>query len=139
MGKIIAIDFGLKRTGLAITDENKIIASGLKTVDSKDLMSFLIDLFKKDKVETIVLGLPKRLNNEPTHITENVILLKEALVKQFPTVNVSLLDERFTSKMAFQTMIDSGLSKKQRQNKGLIDEISATILLQSYMDSNKKF
>lgn len=139
MGKIIAIDFGLKRTGLAITDENKIIASGLKTVDSKDLMSFLIDLFKKDKVETIVLGLPKRLNNEPTHITENVILLKEALVKQFPTVNVCLLDERFTSKMAFQTMIDSGLSKKQRQNKGLIDEISATILLQSYMDSNKKF
>jgi putative Holliday junction resolvase len=83
--------------------------------------------------------LPKRLNNEPTHITENVILLKEALVKQFPTVNVSLLDERFTSKMAFQTMIDSGLSKKQRQNKGLIDEISATILLQSYMDSIKKF
>ena len=137
MGKIIAIDFGLKRTGLAITDENKIIASGLKTVDSKDLMSFLIDLFKKDKVETIVLGLPKRLNNEPTHITENVILLKEALVKQFPTVNVSLLDERFTSKMAFQTMIDSGLNKKQRKNKALVDEIAATIILQDYLRYKK--
>ena len=139
MGKLVAIDFGLKRTGIAITDENQIIASGLKTVDSKDLMVFLIDLVKKDKIETIVLGLPKRLNNEPTHITENVLMLKAALEKQFPQLKICLLDERFTSKMAFQTMIDSGLSKKQRQNKGLIDEISATILLQSYMDSIKKF
>lgn len=139
MGKIIAIDFGLKRTGLAITDENQIIASGLTTVDSKVLMDYLVKLISKDKIETIVLGLPKRLNNEPTHITENVLLLKEALQKQFTSIKIELLDERFTSKMAFQTMIDSGLSKKQRQNKGLIDEISATILLQSYMDSNKKF
>lgn len=139
MGKIIAIDFGLKRTGLAITDENQIIASGLTTVDSKELMNYLIKIVEKEKIETIVLGLPKRLNNEPTHITDNVLLLKEALQKQFSTIKIDLLDERFTSKMAFQTMIDSGLSKKQRQNKGLIDEISATILLQSYMDSIKKF
>ena len=139
MGKIVAIDFGLKRTGIAITDENQIIASGLKTVDSKDLMTFLKELVVKDKIEAIVVGLPKRLNNEPTHITENVLLLKEALEKQFTTIRIHLLDERFTSKMAFQTMIDSGLSKKQRQNKGLIDEISATIILQSFMESNKKY
>jgi putative Holliday junction resolvase len=139
MGKLVAIDFGLKRTGIAITDENQIIASGLKTVDSKDLMTFLKELISKDKIEAIVVGLPKRLNNEPTHITENVLLLKEALEKQFSTIQIHLLDERFTSKMAFQTMIDSGLSKKQRQNKGLIDEISATIILQSFMESNKKY
>ena len=139
MGKLVAIDFGLKRTGVAITDENQIIASGLKTVDSKDLMTFLKELISKDKIEAIVVGLPKRLNNEPTHITENVLLLKEALEKQFSTIQIHLLDERFTSKMAFQTMIDSGLSKKQRQNKGLIDEISATIILQSFMESNKKY
>ncbi len=135
MGKIIAIDFGLKRTGLAITDENKIIASGLTTVDSRELMNYLIQLINKEAIETIVLGEPKRLNNEPSHITANVHLLKEALEKQFPAIPVMLIDERFTSKMAFQTMIDGGLSKKQRQNKALIDEISATIILQSYMNS----
>ena len=135
MGKILAIDFGLKRTGLAITDVSKIIASGLTTVDSKELMSFLVQLTKKEDIETIVLGEPKRLNNEASHITANVHLLKEALEKQFPTIPVKLFDERFTSKMAFQTMIDGGLSKKQRQNKALIDEISATIILQSYLSS----
>jgi putative Holliday junction resolvase len=135
MGKLLAIDFGLKRTGLAITDENKIIASGLTTVDSRDLMTFLVNLNQKEKLETIVLGEPKRLNNEPSHITANVHLLKEALEKQFPLIPIVLIDERFTSKMAFQSMIDNGMSKKQRQNKGLIDEISATIILQSYMQT----
>ncbi len=135
MGKILAIDFGLKRTGIAITDENKIIASGLTTVDSRDLMTFLVNLNQKEKLETIVLGEPKRLNNEPSHITANVHLLKEALEKQFPLIPVVLIDERFTSKMAFQSMIDNGMSKKQRSNKGLIDEISATIILQSYMQT----
>ncbi len=134
-GKIIAIDFGLKRTGIAITDENQIIASGLTTVDSRELMSFLVNLVKKETIERIILGLPKRLNNEDSHITSNVHLLKEALEKQFPIIPIFLYDERFTSKMAFQTMIDSGLNKKQRQQKGLIDEISATILLQSYLQS----
>lgn len=135
MGKLLAIDFGLKRTGLAITDENKIIASGLTTVDSRDLMTFLVSLNQKEKLETIILGEPKRLNNEPSHITANVHLLKEALEKQFPLIPVVLIDERFTSKMAFQSMIDNGMSKKQRSNKGLIDEISATIILQSYMQT----
>ena len=133
MGKILAIDFGLKRTGIAITDENKIIASGLTTVDSKEMMNFLIKLTKKEAIETIVLGEPKRLNNEDSHITANVRLLKEALEKQFPKITIQLIDERFTSKMAFQTMIDGGLSKKKRKNKELIDEISATIILQSYL------
>lgn len=137
MGKILAIDFGLKRTGIAITDENKIIASGLTTVDSRELMKFLIQLSTKEQIETIVVGEPKRLNNEPSHITANVHLLKEALEKQFPLIPIVLIDERFTSKMAFQSMIDNGMTKKQRQNKGLIDEISATIILQSFMESTR--
>ena len=135
MGKILAIDFGLKRTGLAITDENKVIASGLTTVDSREMMNFIVQLTKKETIDTIVLGEPKRLNNEDSHITANVRLLKEALEKQFPQIPVKLIDERFTSKMAFQTMIDGGLSKKKRRNKELIDEISATIILQSYLSS----
>lgn len=136
MGRKIALDFGLKRTGIAISDEANIIASGLTTVDSKELMSFLEKLIPEKKIDAIVLGLPKKLNNEDGHITENVRLLKTALEKKFPLCQVVLLDERFTSKMAFQTMIDSGLKKKDRQNKGLVDEISATILLQDYMNYN---
>lgn len=136
MGRKIALDFGLKRTGIAISDEANIIASGLTTVDSKELMSFLEKLIPEKKIDTIVLGLPKKLNNEDGHITENVRLLKTALEKKFPLCQIVLLDERFTSKMAFQTMIDSGLKKKDRQNKGLVDEISATILLQDYMNYN---
>ncbi len=135
MGRKIAIDFGLKRTGIAITDESNIIASGLTTIDSRELMPFLEKLIPEKKVDTIVLGFPKKLNNEDGHITQNVRLLKEALDKKFPLCETVLLDERFTSKMAFQTMIDSGLKKKDRQNKSLIDEISATILLQDYMNS----
>lgn len=134
MGKYLAIDFGLKRTGLAITDEMNIIASGLDTVDSVKLMDYLIALVPKEKVSRMVLGEPKRLNGEDAHITQNVYLLKEALEKQFPNIEVILIDERFTSKMAFQAMIDGGLKKKQRQQKGLIDKISATIILQSYLE-----
>ena len=133
MGKIVAIDFGLKRTGIAITDASNIIASPLTTVDSIHLMTFLIDLVKKENVTTIVMGDPKRLNNEATHITENVYLLKEALQQQFPGLKIVMVDERFTSKMAFQSMIDNGMKKKQRQEKGLIDQISAAIILQSYL------
>ncbi len=133
MGKILAIDFGLKRTGLAITDERCIIASGLDTVDSTKLMEVLETIVRKEEVTTIVVGEPRRLNGEDTHITQNVYLLKEALQKKFPGVEVLLFDERFTSKMAFQTMVYGGLKKKQRQQKGLIDKVSATILLQSYL------
>lgn len=133
MGRIIALDFGLKRTGIAVTDESNIIASGLKTVESKNLMNELIILIPQLQISELVLGLPKRLNNSDSHITSNVLLLKEALEKQFPGLKIHLLDERFTSKMAFQSMIDGGLSKKKRQDKALVDEISATLILQSFM------
>ncbi|MEY3438594.1 MAG: hypothetical protein RL265_1179, partial [Bacteroidota bacterium] len=108
MGRIVALDFGLKRTGIAMTDELQIIASPLTTVDSAELMVFLKDLVLKNQVDTIVLGEPKRLNNEDTHITQNVYLLKEALEKEFPLQKIELVDERFTSKMAMQSMIDGG-------------------------------
>lgn len=133
MGKIIAIDFGLKRTGLAITDELNMFAFGLDTVDSKDLMSNLKNLIARESVDTIVLGLPKRLNNESSHVTENVFALQEALNKEFNSVKVELYDERFTSKMASQSMHMAGATKKQKKEKGLIDKVSATILLQSYL------
>ena len=133
MGRKLAIDFGLKRTGIAITDEMNIIASGLATVDSRELMSFLEKTVKEKNVDTIVLGEPKRMDQSDSHISQNVRYLHEDLVKKFPLLQIVLIDERFTSKMAFQSMIDNGMSKKQRQNKGLIDEISATIILQSYM------
>jgi putative Holliday junction resolvase len=133
MGRKLAIDFGLKRTGIAITDEMNIIASGLATVDSRELMSFLEKTVKEKNVDTIVLGEPKRMDQRDSHISQNVRYLHEDLLKKFPLLQVVLIDERFTSKMAFQSMIDNGMSKKQRQNKGLIDEISATIILQSYM------
>lgn len=133
MGKIIAIDFGLKRTGLAITDELNMFAFGLDTVESKDLMSRLKELVAIEKVSTIVLGLPKRLNNQDAHITQNVHLLKEALKKEFILLKIILVDERFTSKMASQSMHTAGATKKQKKEKGLVDKVSATIILQSYL------
>ena len=137
--RILALDFGLKRTGLAITDENNIIASGLKTVGSKDLIKEIHSLVGLKKIGTLVLGEPKRLNNEPTHITENVHILFEVLKKEFPLLHVTMYDERFTSKMASQAISMSGMSKNKKQVKGLIDEVSATILLQSYMSSLQNF
>ena len=137
--RILALDFGLKRTGLAITDENNIIASGLKTVDSKVLLSELHRIVEEKKIGVLVLGEPKRLNNAETHITENVHILFEVLKKEFPSLLVTLYDERFTSKMASQAISLSGLSKSKKQNKELIDEVSATILLQSYMSSIEKW
>lgn len=133
MGKIIAIDFGLKRTGLSITDNLNIFAFGLDSVNSEHLMTYLKDLISKENIDRIVIGLPKRLNNEETHITQNVYLLKEALEKQFISVKVVLFDERFTSKMASQSMHNAGATKKQKKQKGLVDKVSATIILQSYL------
>lgn len=133
MGKYLAIDFGLKRTGLAITDELKIIASPLETIDSSKLMDRLTDLVRSEKVELIVLGDPKRLDGSPTHITQNVHLLREALSKTFPAVQIVLMDERFTSVMAKQVVVSSGKSKQNRADKGLIDQVSAALILQSYL------
>jgi putative Holliday junction resolvase len=135
MGRIIALDFGLKRTGIAITDEMNIIASGLKTVDSKFLIEELKSLVLKNNISTIVLGEPKRLNGSDTHISENVRLLFEHLKKTFQLIDIIKYDERFTSKMASQSIAMMGISKSKKQDKSLIDEVSATILLQSYMQS----
>lgn len=134
MAKLLAIDFGEKRTGLAVTDDLQLIASGLRTVQTSDLQDFLDDFIRNNKVEAFVLGDPKRLDGSRTHSTEAVYHLKQVLEARY-SIPVHLVDERFTSKMAAQTMIDSGLKKKDRQNKGLIDEISATIILQSYLES----
>ena len=132
MPKLLALDYGSKRTGIAVTDDSKIIASGLTTVATNNLFSFLEKYFKDNDVTDIILGEPKRLDGSATHSTIPVEKLRVKLEKIFGKP-VHMVDERFTSKMAFQTMIDSGLKKKQRQNKALVDEISATIILQSFM------
>lgn len=136
MKRILGIDFGMKRTGIAITDENNIIASGLTTVPTKDVMEFLILTVREKNIGTIVLGEPKRLNMEDSHSSENVRLFKIALEEQFPALTIASMDERFTSKMAMQSLVQGGVSKKKRKQKELIDEVSATIILQSYMTSH---
>ncbi|AJA69810.1 Holliday junction resolvase RuvX [Myroides odoratimimus] len=133
MARLLSIDFGKKRTGIAVSDELQIIASGLTTVDTEQLLPFLKDYFSKEKVEKVIIGEPKRLNNEPSEVVPLLNSFIEKFKTSFPDMPVERIDERFTSKMAFQTMIDSGLKKKQRQNKALIDEIAATIILQDYM------
>jgi len=138
MSKILAIDFGLKRTGLALSDESLVFAFGLKTVDSRQLLEELRQLVKKESLIEIVIGEPKRLDNTDTHITENVRLLRQTLQREFPLLKVELADERFTSKMASQVIAQSGLKKKDRQQKGLIDEISAAIILQDYLQARVK-
>ena len=133
MAKILALDYGKVRTGVAVTDELQIIASGLKTVETKFLFDFLSDYLKIESVESIVLGEPKQMNFE---VSESEVLIQKFIQKFkniYPKIPIVRVDERFTSKMAFQTMIDSGLGKKKRQNKALVDEISATIILQSYL------
>lgn len=135
MKRILAFDFGTKRIGIAVTDPMQIIASGLATVEPKNIVVFLKDYLSTEQVETFVLGLPKSLQNTATDNSEAVANFKILLNKSFPEIPIVEVDERFTSKMAFQTMIDGGLSKKQRQNKALVDKISATIILQSFLSS----
>ena len=133
MAKIVAIDYGTKRVGLAATDDMQIIASGLTTVHSKDLVAYLKEFVSKNTVECFVLGEPKNLQNEDTDSSESINNFSVHLQRTFPDIPVNRIDDRFTSKLAFQSMIDSGLTKKQRANKALIDEVSATIILQDYM------
>ena len=133
MGRILAIDFGKKRTGIAITDELQIIASGLTTVHTEELIPFLKQYVSKEKVELFVVGKPKQMNNSDSESEVLILPFLKKLAKEIPHIPIKRIDERFTSKMAFQTMIDGGLKKKQRRDKGLIDEISATIILQSYL------
>ncbi|MDH3322236.1 MAG: Holliday junction resolvase RuvX [Flavobacteriaceae bacterium] len=133
MAQILALDFGKKRTGIAVTDDLQIIASGLTTVPTEEVISFLEKYLEKEKVELFLIGEPKQMNNEPSESEVLILPFIEKLKNRFKNIPIKRVDERFTSKMAFQTMIDGGLKKKQRQNKALIDEISATIILQSYL------
>ena len=133
MPRILAIDYGLKRTGLAVTDPLQIIATGLTTVESKQLILFLKNYFSKEEVELIIIGEPKNWDDTDTHATPLVEKCIKDLQKNFPAIPIKKVDERFTSKMASQAMIEMGLKKKQRQNKALVDEIAATIMLQEYL------
>lgn len=133
MPRIIAIDYGTKRTGIAVTDELQLIASGLTTVATKELMKFLKEYLSTENVEAMVIGEPKRMNNEASDVEEDILRFRESVEKKHPSLKIIRQDERFTSKMAFQTMIDSGIGKKKRQNKALVDQISATIILQDYL------
>ena len=133
MGRILAIDFGKKRTGIAVTDELQIIASGLTTVNTDDLIPFLKEYISKNQVELFLVGKPKQMNNTDSESEALILPFLKKLENQIPKIPLLRIDERFTSKIAFQTMIDGGLNKKQRINKALVDEISATIILQSYL------
>lgn len=133
MSRILAIDFGVKRTGIAVTDELQIIASGLTTVPTDELLSFLENYFNEENVELVIVGEPKRMNNENSAVESSILEFINKFETKFSDIPLQRVDERFTSKMAFQTMIDGGLKRKQRKDKGLIDKISATIILQSYL------
>ncbi|MEM5564250.1 Holliday junction resolvase RuvX [Psychroserpens sp. AS72] len=135
MARILALDYGTKRTGIAVTDELQIIASGLTTVATKELIVFLKQYVSEENVELFVVGEPKQMNYEASESEVSIAKFLVKLEKEIPQIPVKRVDERFTSKMAFQTMIDSGLKKKQRKDKALIDEISATIILQSYLQN----
>ncbi|WP_298121475.1 Holliday junction resolvase RuvX [Flavobacterium sp.] len=133
MPRILSIDYGIKRTGIAVTDEFQIIASGLTTIPSETTIAFLKEYFTNEKVEKVIIGEPKQMNGQPSESAEIIEKFVTKFKSEFPDMKLDRVDERFTSKMAFQTMIDSGLKKKQRQNKGLVDEIAATIMLQDYL------
>jgi putative Holliday junction resolvase len=133
MGRIIAIDFGTKRTGIAITDELQLIASGLTTVATTELIPFLKNYIASEKVELMLVGEPKQKDGTASDVEKDIQSFLKKFIKSEPDLEIKRVDERYTSKMAFQSMIDGGLKKKQRRNKALIDEISATIILQEYL------
>lgn len=135
MGRILAIDYGQKRVGLAVTDPLQIIANPLTTVHAKDVLSFLKEYVVKEKVACFVVGLPKRMNGEDTDATRFIEPFIKALKTAFPSIPVMRVDERFTSKMASQTIQLAGLKKKDRQDKSLVDKVSACIMLQTYLES----
>ena len=137
MSRIVAIDYGRKRTGIAVTDPMQIIANGLATVPTHQLESFLLNYMRQEKVERIVVGHPKQMNNEDSESMKYIVPFLNRLKKLLPDVPVELVDERFTSVLAHQAMLVGGLKKKDRQNKALVDEISATIILQSYLESKR--
>jgi putative Holliday junction resolvase len=134
LGRIIALDFGKKRTGIAVTDELQLIASGLTTVNTPELLKFLENYFLREKVEAIVVGEPKQMDNSPSESEQLIAPFIKQLQLKFPQIPIKRQDERFTSKMASQALVQSGVKKKKRQNKALLDEVSATLILQSYLE-----
>src|SRR5690554_7990371 len=137
MARLLSIDYGKKRTGIAVSDPLQIIANGLTTVETPRLFEFLEEYLKKEEVSCIVVGLPRQMNNEPSENMKRIEPFVNRLRKLYPHIPVEYFDERFSSKMAQQTMIDGGVKKKDRRNKALVDEISATIILQGYMESKR--
>jgi putative Holliday junction resolvase len=138
MSKILSIDFGTKRCGIAVTDESQIIASGLTTVETKNLMSFLSNYFRNNDVEKLIIGEPKTMNNEQSVIEPKIIEFIEKIKNRFLHLEIVRVDERFTSKLAFRAMIDAGLKKNQRRNKQTVDMVSATIILQDFLHFRNK-
>lgn len=137
MSRLLSIDYGKRRTGIAVSDPLQIIANGLTTVETSRLFDFLADYLQKEEVSCIVVGLPRQMNNEPSENMKRIEPFVNRLRKLYPHIEVEYFDERFSSRMAMQTMIDGGVKKKDRQNKALVDEISATIILQGYMESKR--
>ncbi|MDR1679086.1 MAG: Holliday junction resolvase RuvX [Prevotellaceae bacterium] len=137
MGRILAIDYGQKRVGIAATDPLQLIANGLTTVPSGEIFPFLKNYLAKEKVDRFVVGLPRQMNYEPSESMRFIKPFLNGLKKYFPDIPVSMVDERFTSKLAFQTMIDSGIGRMKRRDKALVDQISATIILQSYLEQQR--
>ncbi len=135
MPRILSIDYGSKRTGIAVTDPLKIIATGLAGIHTKDLETFLINYFKKEEVELVIIGHPTNWDDSDTHATPLVQAFINRFKKVFPTIPIMKVDERFTSKMAVQSMVQSGMKRKDRQNKNMVDEIAATIILQEYLNT----
>ena len=137
MGRILAIDFGKKRVGLAVSDPLQIVANGLATVPASSIWEYLKDYFDKEKIDEVVIGYPVQMNNEPSEAVLFIDPFIKSFRKKYPDIRLELADERFTSKIAYKTMIAGGLKKKARQNKGTVDLISATIILQSYMEHKR--
>jgi putative Holliday junction resolvase len=137
MGRILAIDYGKKRVGLAVTDPLQIIASKLETVRAHDIFEYLTDYFTKETVDCVVVGYPTTMKNEASESVRYINPFLKQFQKKFPNMPLELMDERFTSKIAFQTMIDAGLKKKDRQNKELVDAVSATLILQTFMEQKR--
>lgn len=137
MSKILSIDYGQKRTGIAVTDNSQIFAFGLTTIASATAIDFLKDYFSRETVEAVLIGEPKQMNGQPSESASIIKGFVTHFKNHFPDIDVIRVDERFTSKLAFQSMIDSGMKKNQRKNKALIDEIAATIMLQDYLHSKK--